>query len=138
MSEIVTKAKGNVGEDNAASFLKKKGYRIIGRNVYVSKKELDIIAENSDTVIFVEVKTRIFPARFETPYAYSRPANAVTLKKRKNVVYAAIGYLKKNPIRKRCRFDVIEVYFAEYPDKSYKLHKINHIESAFDAYGNII
>ena len=48
---------GNEGEDRAASYLLKKGYEILERNWRTSRGEIDIIAYNSHTIVFVEVKT---------------------------------------------------------------------------------
>ena len=49
---------GQRGEDLAAHFLRRQGYRILGRNVSFGRYEIDIIAQSGDTVAFVEVKTR--------------------------------------------------------------------------------
>lgn len=49
---------GRRGEDAAARFLKKQGYRILERNRYLGKNEIDIIAREGDTIAFVEVRTR--------------------------------------------------------------------------------
>ncbi|HCS79023.1 TPA: YraN family protein [Patescibacteria group bacterium] len=50
--------KGKLGENAAATFLAKKGYRIISRNFFVRGGELDLVAVHDNTLIFVEVKTR--------------------------------------------------------------------------------
>lgn len=138
MTEIKKRSIGNIGEDYSARYLESKGYRILGRNVYVSKNEIDIIAEKDDVISFVEIKTRTFSARYSSPLGGTRPANAVTLKKRLNLINAGLGYISKHNIEKKCRFDVIEIYFSVLNDGSYKFYKINHIKSAFDAHGNII
>ncbi|MEA3365196.1 MAG: YraN family protein, partial [Candidatus Hydrogenedentes bacterium] len=49
---------GQRGEDLATRFLRRQGYKILGRNVSFGPYELDIIAQSGDTVAFVEVKTR--------------------------------------------------------------------------------
>ena len=49
---------GKTGEDLAFRFLKKKGYRILLRNYACKMGEIDIIAQDGDTLTFVEVKTR--------------------------------------------------------------------------------
>ena len=129
---------GAEGERRVANFLRKKGFAIINRNFQSRYGEVDIIAENDDVIAFVEVKTRTFPAKYKEPYSYGRPADAVTYRKRMNTVEAALAYVYNNGIDKRIRFDVCEIYFAEYPDKTYRLHKLNYIDNAFDIYGNII
>lgn len=133
--ETLKKVVGNAGERYACECLEHKGYTVIGRNVHISHKEIDIIAEKDDVIIFVEVKARTFSAKYSSPLY--RPAEAVNYKKRMNTVSAALSYLSQNNIEKRCRFDVFEIYFSVYPDGRYKLYRINHIESAFDASGNI-
>ncbi|MBI2036579.1 YraN family protein [Candidatus Microgenomates bacterium] len=50
---------GKYGEDLAVQFLKKKGYRILERNFHKRYAEIDIVAIDDDTLVFVEVKTRI-------------------------------------------------------------------------------
>jgi len=137
MEKIKTRSVGNIGEHYSARYLKSKGYTIIGTNVYVSKKEIDIIAEKDGLIAFVEVKTRTFSSRYSSPLECQRPADAVNYKKRMNIVAAALEYLSQNNIEKRCRFDVIEIYFSVLPDGTHKFYKINHIEGAFDANGNI-
>ena len=138
MNELSTKNIGDIGEFRACRYLEECGFKIDARNVRVSKKEIDIIAENDDVIAFVEGKTRTFPAKYKEPYSYGRPADAVTYRKRMNTVEAALAYVYNNGIDKRIRFDVCEIYFAEYPDKTYRLHKLNYIDNAFDIYGNII
>ena len=138
MNELTTKNIGDIGEFQTCRYLESHGYTITARNVHVSKKEIDIIAEKDDMIAFVEVKTRTFSAKYKQPYSYTRPAEAVTYKKRMNTVEAALGYVYANNLDKRIRFDVCEIYFAEYPNKTYKLYKLNYIDNAFDVYGNII
>ena len=49
---------GGKGEDAVCAYIEKYGYRVIARNFICPKGEIDIIAENSDTVAFIEVKSR--------------------------------------------------------------------------------
>ncbi len=93
---------GNKGEDLAADFLKKNGYRILFRNFRYGKYEVDIIAENKEFLVFVEVKTRA-----ENPL--DPPANAITRDKQKAMIWAAEAYVKRYSIEKESRFDVIIV-----------------------------
>lgn len=62
-----------MGEDAAARYLKKKGYKITARNYRTPHGELDIIAENKEYIVFVEVKTR----NARSDRKYGRPADAV-------------------------------------------------------------
>lgn len=108
---------GRIGEERAAAFLKKAGMKIIARNVRVGSDELDLIARQDDTLIFVEVKTR-------ADETFGRPAAAVDRAKRKNLSRAAINFLKKRKLRPPyIRFDVVEV-IGDKPE-------IRHIPDAF-------
>ncbi|MCM1305806.1 MAG: YraN family protein [Bacteroides sp.] len=110
---------GNIGEDIAVNLLKKKGYRILERNVKICGTEIDIICEAKDkcrTIVFCEVKTRY-------DSAYGSAAEAVTPYKIGRYVRAAKAYLARLAnVNKNLRFDVIEVGESG----------INHIENAFD------
>lgn len=133
----IKKAVGKLGEDYSSRFLESRGYIIIERNVYIDKKEIDIIAQKDDVISFIEVKTRTFSAKYSSPLESSRPADAVSYKKRMNVIAAAQAYVKENALYCKCRFDVIEIYFSALYNGTYKFYKLNHIEGAFDANGNI-
>lgn len=118
------------GEDSAASFLCGKGYTIIGRNIRMNHLETDIIAKNSEYIIFVEVKTRSeYP---EVAHPYGRPAAAVDHAKQKRLIAAAEEFLRRNREETeglQPRIDVIEVYIMPGCEK-YKVLKIVHMENA--------
>ena len=130
------RACGIAGEDAAARLLQKKGFRILERNLHVKRKELDIIAENRDFLVFVEVKARTVPYLDEkgnSPYPIT-PAMAVNRQKQKFVYTAASRYLLLHPTEKQPRIDVIEVYLREIPNtnpQKFELLRIHHIENAF-------
>ena len=65
---------GKTGEDLAFRFLKKRGYRILLRNYTCKMGEMDIIAQDGDTLAFVEVKTRTSTV-FGPPSSPSIPPN---------------------------------------------------------------
>lgn len=96
------KSLGAIGEELAANYLVKNGYRILSRNFTFGKYEVDIIAENKEFITFVEVKTRA-----EDPL--DPPANAITRDKQKAIIWAAEGYIRRYRIDKESRFDVITV-----------------------------
>lgn len=113
---------GRWGEDRAAEFLKKKGYKIIGRNFTCRMGEIDIIAEKGRYIAFVEVKTR-------KSDAFATAAEFVTASKQRRLITAAELWLGRNPTKKQPRFDVVEVYAPQgvltaKPD-------IRHLEDAF-------
>ncbi len=110
-----TKTKGKAGESYAALYLKKKHYKIVEQNFRCRYGEIDIIARDNGTLVFVEVK-----ARKNTDF--QRPAESVSAKKQKRIITAAKYYLMQNLISDAvCRFDVIEVTGEQ----------INHITDAF-------
>ncbi len=123
---------GRKGERIAARFLRRAGYRIVGKNRRFGKNELDLIAKNKKYIVFVEVKTRTANNLDEF---FMRPSDAVDREKRKRTVRAAISYLKESPIPLCPRFDVIEVYLDRTARN--KILRINHITDAFSASGAV-
>lgn len=109
---------GSAGEDTAAPYLEKKGYKIRHRNWKWGQKEIDIVAENKDYIVFVEVKTR-------REDFYLHPRDAVTNKKQKMIILAADNYVRIYNIEKECRFDIITVITDG------KNQIIEHIENAY-------
>lgn len=109
---------GQIGEQKAGAFLENAGYKIRHRNWISGKKEIDIVAENKDFIVFVEVKTR-------TDDRWMDPRDTVTPKKQKLIIYAAEAYINKYNINKESRFDLIIVMGKEEP------FKIDHIENAY-------
>jgi putative endonuclease len=94
---------GREGEDLASLLLEENLLRILDRNVRYKDGELDIIADDSGTTVFVEVKRR-------RDAALGAPAEAVTRTKRLRVVRAARRWLAAHPSRARSvRFDVVAV-----------------------------
>ena len=119
---------GEWGEALAESFLRRKGYSIIGRRVRVGKKdELDIIARAPDLVlVFVEVKTR-------ASEDFGRPFSAIDRRKRKTLSRAALRYMMRlNKKPNYFRMDVVEVVGT--PEQ--KDPVVRHIENAFTLSGN--
>jgi putative endonuclease len=122
---MTTKDIGDIGECAAAKFLKKNGYKIVGRNVHMSHNEIDIIAEDKEFIVFVEVKTRTKSSGGENLYGV--PSSAVTYAKQKRLLCAARDYLRENRTCKQPRMDVIEIWL----DDSKKLLDLNHIRNAY-------
>jgi putative endonuclease len=92
---------GRDGESLAEEFLRRRGYRILARNVRSPSGELDLVAEDGEVLVFIEVKARQSTAFGGTPYA-------VDLKKQARVVKQAAQYLARHRIHGRsCRFDVV-------------------------------
>ena len=79
---------GRVGEEKAAEFLTKKGYKILKTNYKTHVGEIDVIAEDNKTIVFVEVKTR-------SGDSYGEPCEAVDFRKQEKYVKVATEYLVK-------------------------------------------
>ena len=116
---------GNIGEDAAAKFLRKHGYRILERNYAELGAEIDIIAKNREYYVFVEVKTRTLG--HQSPKE-PRPASSVTPEKQRKIITVAKWYLGTVPKGRKIRFDVIEVYLNEEKE----VQRIMHLENAFN------
>ena len=126
---------GRLGEDVAARYLVDHGFTIIGQNVHVSHKEIDLIAEDTENLVFVEVKTRRQDPTRLSPFG--RPADAVDYKKKKFIYTAAEIYLYEHPTHKMPRIDVIEVFLSPYQsqDDHPAVLKINWFQNAFGGDG---
>lgn len=110
---------GRKGEDLASSLLEEKSLLILARNVRYPNGEIDIVALEAGTTVFVEVKRR-------RDSALGAPAEAVTVRKRRRVVRAARRWLAAHPGRGRAvRFDVVAV--VDEPAS------VTWIKGAFDA-----
>ncbi len=112
---------GREGEALASSHLEENSLQILDRNVRFRDGELDIVADDSGTTVFVEVKRR----RDSTLGA---PGEAVTRTKRLRVVRAARRWLAAHPSRARSvRFDVVAVVDEPF--------SVTWIKAAFDGRG---
>ncbi len=99
--------------------------RVIERNVTAGKGEIDIVALDGEFVVIAEVKTRTMPG--------VRPAEAMTMRKIRNLSRAALVYLSgKNWLERPIRFDVLEVM-----DEGSSV-QVEHIKDAFLFSGSII
>ncbi len=103
------------GETAAREYLREKGYVILDENYAGQMGEIDIIARQGDTIVFVEVK-----ARENTDFG--QPIEAVTPQKVRKICLTAQQYLvRKRLMGRDVRFDVVEVLRGE----------ITHTENAF-------
>ena len=116
-----TQILGKWGEAKAAEFLRKKKYILLGVNYRTKFGEVDLIAENKNTVVFVEVKLR-------KNDIFGKPEQFVTKAKQHKINLSARVWLARNPTDKVVRFDIIEIYA---PDGISDNYTINHIENAF-------
>jgi putative endonuclease len=119
---VLNRLLGNEGERAAARYLRRRGLRIITRNYRTTRGEIDLIARDGDTLVFVEVKTR----------RAGRPAEAVTPQKQRRLTLAALNFLRRfELLEQRCRFDVVAVV---WPDGA-RSPTIEHIPNAFEPPG---
>jgi putative endonuclease len=125
MEERNDQALGRLGESLAANYLRRKGYRIIGRNYKSKIGELDLIAAKDQTLVFVEVKTR-------TGNTVGEPFEAVNRKKQQKLLKLADGYLSfggidnLGSIFSNTRIDVISVLMS----KDGRIRNLEHIRNA--------
>lgn len=114
-NRMKNKVEGNIGEVLSVNFLKKQGYKILSINFKTKFGEIDIIAQDKDTIVFVEVKRR------ET-LKFGRPIEAIDYRKELKIKRVAEYYLNKTKnYEANVRFDVIEILGKE----------ISHIKNAF-------
>lgn len=109
---------GYRGETAAVQLLSTNNYTILEQNWRYKHREIDIIAEHNNMLVFIEVKTRksnsLMPAE-----------SSVSRKKQKDIIVAANQYILSKNIDKEARFDIICIYYNN------KSQKIQHIIDAF-------
>ncbi|MDI9320264.1 MAG: YraN family protein [Phycisphaerales bacterium] len=110
---------GTNGELIAVNFLRKKGFTILETNWRSAQKEIDIIAETTDSIVFIEVKTR-------SNFRFGFPEEAVTDNKKKLLKLAAEDYYELKKPSKTLRFDIISIVL-----KGKTPQEIVHIKDAF-------
>jgi putative endonuclease len=97
---------GKLGEDLACRELERRGYAILARRWRRKQGEIDIIARDGTTLVFVEVKTR-------GGRAFGEAAEAVTARKQWRLVQLARLYLACERLECACRFDVVSIHFDQ-------------------------
>ncbi|MDZ7262375.1 MAG: YraN family protein [candidate division KSB1 bacterium] len=111
---------GKQGESQAAEFLRNKGYHILEQNYRWARGEIDLIARDGETLVFIEVKTKRGYDDFGPPETW------VDLRKQHQIGQVAAHYLQEKQIQDTdCRFDVVAVTFEK------GRWFIKHIENAF-------
>jgi putative endonuclease len=112
------RALGARAEQMACDHLEARGFRIVGRNVRVGPKELDVIAQRGGLVVFCEVRAR-------TSASFLSPLASIDAKKVRNVRAAARAWLLVHRLRVAVRFDAAGVTF-EVPEG-----RMEFVEDAF-------
>lgn len=111
---------GIFGEKAAVRYLSDHGYAIIETNYRCKLGEIDIIAREKETYVFIEVKTR-------SNASYGRPAEAINFKKQSHLYKAAQMYIQsKRLFHYDFRFDAIEIIGS-----ADRITEINHIKNIF-------
>jgi len=109
---------GKTGEEQAKLYLQKNNYTILETNWRYKKYEIDIIAEMSEKLIIVEVKTR-------SSSDFGNPEIFVDKKKQKFLISATNAFIEKNNIAKEVRFDIVSVLYSN------NNFTIEHLPDAF-------
>jgi len=109
---------GKKGEQLAVDYLLDKGYKIVERNYRFDKAEVDVIAQQKDTLAIVEVKTR-------STNDFGNPQDFVKPKQIQRLVKAVDEYVTVNKLDVEVRFDIIAIV------KNGKTFDIEHLEDAF-------
>lgn len=116
---------GQRGEAEAAKLLKSKGYQIVERSSRGPLGEIDLIAVDDGTVVFVEVKTR-------STHDAGHPADAVDENKQRRLTRLALMYLKQHGLLDNpARFDVVAITWPNAAESP----RIEHFRGAFEAVG---
>ena len=114
---------GKRGEEEAARFLQKRGFAILDRNVRSRLGEIDLVARDGKSLVFVEVKAR-------REGGGDPPQAGVTEAKQRRLAQLAQQYLKYKRIPEGpCRFDVVAVTL----DGQDRVKTLRHFPAAFDA-----
>ncbi len=119
INKISSHKLGKAGEKAALQFLKKKNFRIVEQGFRFYKGEIDIIAYDMKTLVFLEVKTR-------RSHKFGFPEDALTPSKQNQLRKIALGYCTLHKIQDvECRFDVLSLNYTENE------YSVSHIENAF-------
>ena len=100
---------GKFAENRAEKMLVTAGLRILDRNYRCRQGEIDLIAQDGDTLVFVEVRSR---GRQD----YGSAAESITPKKQRRIIAAARHYLASSPNMPACRFDVVTLDEGKEPE----------------------
>ena len=117
---MIKNKSGVWGELFTARYLRDNGFKIVTSNYSCRFGEIDIVAQQGETLCFVEVKTR-------AENTENRPMEAVDEEKQNKMRMTADSFLNYSKLKSAIRFDVSEVWL----DEDSKLVKLNYIENAF-------
>ena len=113
---------GRLGELAARRHLEARGCAIVGTNVRCGRSEIDIVAQEGDTLLFVEVRAR-------RGRVMGTPEESITPRKQRQMLTAAQRYLSQtNGWRRKWRIDVVSVQL----DHLGRVARLNHIRNAVE------
>ena len=116
-------ALGRAGEDLAAKHLQSLGYRIIARRERVLRGDIDIVALDGRTVVFVEVRSR-------SDTRHGHPAETVGPVKQRRIAELANAYIRRHRLQDcQVRIDVVTVRFGTDGEPPI----VEHFENAFES-----
>ena len=111
---------GQKGENLAVEYLQKLGYKVLERNYRCKLGEVDIIALNNDTLVFIEVRTR-------SSLDFGLPQESINRRKRHQISKVALEFMLRKKMKNiPARFDVVAISLE--PGKE----KVDHIKDAFE------
>ena len=110
---------GEKGEAIAYDYLQQKGYRIVEQNWRHKRAEIDLIAWDQETLVFIEVKTR-------SNDLFGKPEDAVNPKKERLIIRAGQAYMEQVKYEWAIRFDIISILM-----RGENAASISHFEDAF-------
>jgi putative endonuclease len=123
MNTSSRKKLGQWGEEIAASYLRLKGYTILQHNIRTQYGEIDLLASQADTLIFVEIKTR-------SSASLGLPEISITPKKFAHMISSAQSYLQAHPeMSSAWRIDVISVlrHAVDQPPEIVHFENVTHV-----------
>lgn len=111
---------GRYGEQVAEQFLRTQRYEILARNYRCAYGEMDLVARDGDTLVFVEVRTQSGPT-------FGDPLESVTSRKQRQIAKAALHYVVRHQVDQQAmRFDVIGISWQD------TVPRITHVRGAFE------
>ena len=115
-------ALGKRGEDLAAAHLRRRGYRLVGRRERILRGDIDIVALDGRTVVFVEVRSR-------SDTLHGHPAETVGATKQRRIAELASAYIRRHRLQDcQVRIDVVTVTFSADGEPV-----VEHFENAFES-----
>ncbi len=111
--------KGKNAEQRARQHLEEQGLKLLETNYRCKRGEIDLIMQDTETLVFIEV-------RYRKSNAYGSAVESVTTSKQNRLVAAARHYLQTNRSNRPCRFDVVGI-------TGQNVFKIEWIKDAFEA-----